>query len=868
MQKERLANLSAAFLILFASCVMTGWVFHIPFLIQIQSGMVGMVMNTAVNFFLLGITLLLFRINNTHTRIIQRILLSIVLILSVASLSQDISNHGIGIDNLFIRPWLIDPNPTPGRMAPNSSIGFIVCSLIGILIPFGQKRFIATIIHFFTIVIFLMAIVGVLVYSLKLEFILTWYSYTRMAIPTAICFFVMSIGWWSVWNQTQWENKFYEGREDRKIVFITGIILVTLILIAGLGSLAGLAYLDSSKVNNILQDNLKKKISQFSDSITNAQLTARAIITNPILLEDINKKNLTQINVLMESLLTQRFTAIQIKNLQGEILFRKGTFIQAMRFSAPLHVNYGQANLFWNNGFEIKIDMPIFAKDQYTVIGYFSGEKILPDLDKIYQDYSSLGTTGEIILCSSPKPNDAECFPTRKRFSPYHTAFVQNGNSLPISYALAGQVGSLTTFDYAGKSVFAAYSPLNALGLGMVAKIETKEIYQPLHNEIILNCMIAFILGTIGLFVIRWQITPLVRKVVSSEKKANQANKKLELTVAKLNQRNKEISLLRDLSEALQACLNMQESFPIIAEYGKKILPETSAILFIIHTSHNYFESALNWGSSQIVKKIIKSDDCWALCKNSIYKVHDAKESVICNHVDNTADKPFSYICIPLIAQSEIIGLLYIEKKVNYKINLTRNFLNYEFVASALSEQIALGLSNIRLRETLKAQSIRDSLSGLFNRRYLEDEFSREISRAQKNTIPISVLMIDIDHFKNFNDEWGHDAGDVVIQAFGRVLQNAIHAGGIACRYGGEEFIILLPGIIIEEAYKRAESLHEMTNQLTLNYGNCLLKKITISIGIAAYPQHGKTAQEIITAADKALYQAKSSGRNNTIIQK
>jgi magnesium-transporting ATPase (P-type) len=243
MIKYNLANLSALLLIAIASFVMLGWIFHEPILVQFKSGMIGMVMNTGFNFFILGIAILLFDKENKFTHIARPFCLLLVFVFACLSFSQDIFHYSLGLDNIFIRSWLVDPNPTPGRMAPNTSIGFILASLVGLLIPYGRKKIAADLVHIFTFAIFLMAIIGILVYALKLELILKWYNYTRMAIPTAICFSIVSLSWWGVWRQAEWQQHFYTGKEDKKIIFITAIILITLILVAGFSSLAGLAYL-------------------------------------------------------------------------------------------------------------------------------------------------------------------------------------------------------------------------------------------------------------------------------------------------------------------------------------------------------------------------------------------------------------------------------------------------------------------------------------------------------------------------------------------------------------------------------------------------------------------------------------------------
>jgi diguanylate cyclase (GGDEF)-like protein len=860
MIRYNLANVSALLLIAIASSVMLGWIFHEPILVQFKSGMVGMVMNTAVNFFIIGVAILLFDKVNKFTNLTRTVCLLVVLIFACLSFSQDIFHYSLGLDNLFIHSWLVDPNPTPGRMAPNTSVGFILASLTGLLIPYGRKKIVADLVHIFTFAIFLMAIAGVLVYALKLELILKWYNYTRMAIPTAICFCIASLSWWGVWSQAEWQQHFYTGKEDKKIVFITAIILITLIVVAGFSSLAGLAYLTVTEVNQSLLKNLDAKNSYFTQKITDAEKNVLAITTNTALWKNINEPNNNINQLYNKGLFKQDFNAVEVKNNQGSVIFTAGELIQPLHFSVPLKTTRGQGYLFWNQGFWLKLTMPIMLGDSQTTVGQFTAEMPLPAADKVLRDFNGLGETGEITICYLTNESEGACFPNRQKLMPFTTPLSINGQSIPMSYALSGKIGSITSFDYSGKTVIAAYSPIDDLGLGMVIKIQTSEIYAPLHNEVILIFLIAFTLGVFSLFIVRWQLTPLVRKVIDSEKKANIANKKLEITIEELHQRNQEISLLRDLSEALQSCLSMKEAYPIIKRLGEKILPDTSAILFLIPLSHGNFEAKLSWGQPHSLGDTLKADDCWALRKHTLYRVKNATDDVVCSHAHVTTDKEFSYLCIPLLSQNTAVGLLYIETDPTHPIQ------EKEFLATALSEQVTLGLNNIHLRETLKVQSISDPLSGLYNRRYLKEAFDHEMVIAAHDHSSISILMIDIDHFKKFNDTFGHDAGDLVLQAIGETLRDIAPENNIACRYGGEEFILVMPHTDESIALYQAENLHKKVARISLHHLDNLLGSLTISIGIASYPRHGKTMQAVITAADAALYQAKNTGRNKTII--
>lgn len=172
------------------------------------------------------------------------------------------------------------------------------------------------------------------------------------------------------------------------------------------------------------------------------------------------------------------------------------------------------------------------------------------------------------------------------------------------------------------------------------------------------------------------------------------------------------------------------------------------------------------------------------------------------------------------------------------------------------------------IEELLHNQCIRDSLTGLFNRRFVGDFLEREINRSLSQQQALGVIMFDIDHFKRFNDTFGHDAGDVVLAEVGRFLQQNICNSDIACRYGGEEFILILPDTHLADTKQRAEHLRDGIKHLTLEYLHQPLGRITISLGVACFPEHGSNGAELIQVADVALYRAKALGRDRVVTAK
>ena len=185
----------------------------------------------------------------------------------------------------------------------------------------------------------------------------------------------------------------------------------------------------------------------------------------------------------------------------------------------------------------------------------------------------------------------------------------------------------------------------------------------------------------------------------------------------------------------------------------------------------------------------------------------------------------------------------------------------------AMNRQLAERVAELQAaHEQLRTLSTRDALTGLFNRRYLEEAFAREVSRAARQHCAIGVLMLDIDYFKQFNDTFGHAAGDLLLREVGTFLQGHVRSSDIACRYGGEEFIVLMPDTHLEVLLERAEAMRREIAQLRLSHAGQALGPITISVGVALLPDHGASADTLIDAADRALYRSKRAGRNRVTL--
>lgn len=343
---------------------------------------------------------------------------------------------------------------------------------------------------------------------------------------------------------------------------------------------------------------------------------------------------------------------------------------------------------------------------------------------------------------------------------------------------------------------------------------------------------------------------------VAIEEQLRQANAQLQATIRLLERRNEEHRSFAEMGELLRSCQTLEEAYQVIADFGRWFFPSGSGQLYVVNPSRNLVEAVAGWGDDAPSPDLLvfAPDDCWALRLGRVHVVDQSGVAVACRHVGSGAAG--AYICVPLVGRSEPLGLLHIRLNEPL-VDEDRRRLAFE-----LAQHAALGLAGLKMQEMLRNQAIRDPLTGLFNRRYMEESLEREIRRAIRHGSSVGVIMLDIDHFKQFNDTYGHTAGDTLLQALGRLLQNSIRAEDIACRYGGEEFVLVLPEAGLEDTYRRAEQIRLRIRELVLEHHGQLLVPVTVSVGVAAAPDDGDTVQAVISAADLALYQAKARGRD------
>jgi diguanylate cyclase (GGDEF)-like protein len=341
-------------------------------------------------------------------------------------------------------------------------------------------------------------------------------------------------------------------------------------------------------------------------------------------------------------------------------------------------------------------------------------------------------------------------------------------------------------------------------------------------------------------------------------------NQELGESVKRLETHARESTLLAMARDDLQLCTDVQQVYRSAAHRFSELLPDTNGALCIINSSRNMVENVASWSFNQAVSdvaEIFPPDTCCGLRSGQFRWYAPRASQIHCNHF--VGEPPKHYLCVPLVAHGDTIGILFVDCPDEIANKLVEG--RTEGIRQ-LVQLTAMALASLEMRKKLEHQSVRDGLTGLFNRHFLQIALERELVRTARRKGMLSVLMVDVDHFKRLNDQFGHAAGDAILKEVARVFCNSVRSEDLVCRYGGEEFMIILPDISPEAAFHRAEIIRKAVANLRTELNNELYSSVTISIGGALFPKDGETSEALIRYADAALYRAKHDGRNRVVM--
>ena len=344
-----------------------------------------------------------------------------------------------------------------------------------------------------------------------------------------------------------------------------------------------------------------------------------------------------------------------------------------------------------------------------------------------------------------------------------------------------------------------------------------------------------------------------------AEESIRVANGELRASVAQLLKRDEEMKSLIHLNDLLQSCTTQSEAFQVVALMALELFAGESGCLAMSHPIDQTMETVARWGDETALVPRFSLEDCWALRRGKLHEVSDPRVDLLCHHFVHQPQA--GYLCVPLIVPSGTNGLLCLTGTAG---KMRASSARQRLAVNA-GQTIKQCLYSLRLRDELREQATHDPLTGMCNRRYLDESLSRELHRGRRGKSPLCVVMLDLDKFKPFNDTFGHDAGDSLLRQLGHTIRDKLRKSDISCRYGGDEFVLVLPDSSVADTEQRMEQILALVTELPIQNG-APRPDITISAGIASAPEHGCTAAELLQAADKAMYDAKHAGGDCVVV--
>jgi diguanylate cyclase (GGDEF)-like protein len=316
-----------------------------------------------------------------------------------------------------------------------------------------------------------------------------------------------------------------------------------------------------------------------------------------------------------------------------------------------------------------------------------------------------------------------------------------------------------------------------------------------------------------------------------------------------------QVARLFEMADVLQSAADYGDANQVLKATATELLPGYSGALYVFNNSRDRLVLSTSWGRPDAAPpEAIAPDQCWALKRGKPHLNRVDGSKLCCEHHrgDDTV------LEIPMIARGEIMGLFQLFAA---GADAERRLEAITGLGSALADGMSLALANMGLREKLRNQALRDPLTGLYNRRYMEDCLQRFVRLADRENREVSVVMVDLDHFKALNDKHGHAFGDNVLRDAAMTIVGALRETDIVCRYGGEELVVILPDCNLDRAADKAELLRVRTAALSETHA----AEISASFGVASVPYTSSSVMDLLAAADSALYRAKQAGRNRVV---
>lgn len=901
--------------------VVTGWFGYAAYTVNIMPNHVNMVFNTALCFFLIGMIFLIAGQYPASLKPMSLIAGPFIFFLALATLSQSIFKYSLGLDQLFMHAWLFDQNPYPGRMADNTSLTFMLASLALMLLSFAQKRWLAIIVQVLIFFVMLIGVSGVIGYLLNIEFLYGWYGYSHMAIHTTVCFCLLGVGLWMLWQGSDENQEFYKESDDKKILVLTLIILFSIALISGLLGFAITSKQNKANTENFMQQLLQSKVNILQDAVRDAVVEMSSVMNNPVIRQIITHPDMSNSSVpgANDVLLSTHFSAIKVVDDKNRVLYTRGEFTDSPEMVSELKLPY-KTDLIWKDGFKLRLSTELY--DGNKSAGTLFLEWPLESFNSAFLGKEEGGKHQAFFVCKLNDTKQVACFPSLPNSQSMQSLLSFSGLEAIKKMMADSQPGVVPGVDFLNKNIVVAYAPVLLLKLSLVVKANTDVTYSTLRQQLRLVIPILLFIVVIGAALLYWRVLPLVQKVMRAKKQASLMNERLASimdhiaegvitidengVIEECNPKAAEIfgysyneligknlkMLMPHISRA-QSQQGVVVELPGLHKDGHFISMEVTINevrlgdrhLFVgimrdiseqhaaqanLLESENRFRSAFD--SAAIGMALVSFEGRWMQVNSSLCEIlgysedellkKNFQEMIISQDLKKGLDKRRELL-------ENTIKYFQLEERYHHKSGrILWLLISHSLIRSAKDEPLyfIVQIQDITQQkiseEQLSYQAYYDSLTGLENRNQLEHNLARLMESAKRNRQSFAVFFLDLDRFKFINDTFGHDAGDCVLKTIANRLTNLTRKSDIVARLGGDEFVLVLTELYnLEAAASFAESL------ITVLQEPIQLKEneffVSASIGISFYPADGSDYNSLIKNADLALYQAKAKGRNN-----
>jgi diguanylate cyclase (GGDEF)-like protein len=415
---------------------------------------------------------------------------------------------------------------------------------------------------------------------------------------------------------------------------------------------------------------------------------------------------------------------------------------------------------------------------------------------------------------------------------------------------------------------FLSFLVTNLVLVGLLCCINLlMDLWKQAHGEVLTDVAIA---ASLVAFTLRLALTQFHQQQEIAQRKAAQkqliaSHEQIGHLLDNARRQTAEATQISELGSLLQACTSREEIFRLIPERLRRLFPGASGSVSLLSASRNRVESAAEWGICP-TDRIFSPEQCWALRRGCTHAHPGGRSVPHCSHLLGEGPS----VCIPLIANGDTFGTLSIQNDdplspVSGPDPDSSVFARRLQLAATAAEHISVAIANLNLRESLRVQAVRDPLTGLYNRRYMQEFLDRELLLARRKRRPLAVMMLDLDYFKRYNDNFGHSAGDQALAVVGETLLRCVRAEDVVCRYGGEEFALILPECSLRQATVRAEEICRRIRENRAQSDQQVEDVLTVSIGVAAFDETTDRVDLLLKFADDALYQAKRAGRDRVV---